>query len=228
MMNERSSELLDRLAPVAGVAYAGLTIAGDLTIGKLPDSGTSVPGLASFYAAHHLRVAAGGMLLAWAAIMLAAFGCALWAHARHAGTHATVCAAILVGTAAAVAAGLQSASIYWILGHLSGEAGVTPAALQAWHIAGSEGALAGGVAVLLLATAAAGLLSHTVPVWLAWPALVLGLLQLTPVGFLASMLFLLWAAVTGILLAARPSSGRRAAPRGDPRHARSVAALPER
>jgi hypothetical protein len=227
-MNERTAKLIGRLAPLAGVAYAVLTIAGDLTIGKFPDSGTSLSGLASFYTAHHVRVAAGGMVLAWATILLAAFGCVLWVRAREARAHAAVCAAILVGTAAAVGADLQAASTYWILGHIGTETGVTPAALQSWHVAGSEGALGGGVAILLLAMAVAGILWHAVPGWLAWPALVVGLLQLTPVGFLASMLFLLWAAVTGIRLTVRPTSARQPARRAGARDARPATALPER
>jgi hypothetical protein len=203
-MNEHRVARLGRLAPLAGAAYALLTIVGDLTIGKFPDSGTPVSDLAAFYGAHHARVSGGGMVLAWASVFLAVFGCALWSRARAAGAFPAVAAAVLVGTGVAVAADLAAASVYWSLGHLSTEGGVTPAALQAWHIAGSEGGLGGGVAILLFSVAATGFVSRSVPRWLAWPALALGLLQISPIGFAASMLFLLWMLVASVYMTARP------------------------
>jgi hypothetical protein len=205
-VNDRKRNGIARLVPLAGVGYAALAIAGDLTIGRFPDSSTSTSSLASFYAAHHVRVAAGGMLLAWSTLLLGVFGAALWDRARSVGSHPIVTAVALVGTGAAVATGLQAAATYWITAHVSTEAATTPAALQAWHIAGSEGAFAGGVALLLLASAAAGLGRRAVPAWLAWLAIVLGLLQLTPLGFLASMAFLAWAAAAGITMTLRPRS----------------------
>jgi hypothetical protein len=176
-------------------------VVGDLVIGKFPDSGTTLSSLSSYYADHHARVAAGGMVLAWAALLLAVFGCALWGRLREADAHPALAVAVLVATAAAVAGDAQGGSVYWTLGHISTESGVSPAALQAWHVAGSEGGLGAGVALLLLAVGVAGVLGRGVPRWLAWPAIALGLLQMTPVGFFASLLFLLWAAATGVSLA---------------------------
>jgi len=203
-VNDLTRNRIDRFVPLAGLGYAALAIAGDLTIGRFPDSGTSTSTLSSFYDAHHVRVAAGGMLLAWSTLLLGVFGAALWNRARNAGAHPVVAAVALVGTGAAVAMGLQEAATYWIAAHVSTEGSTTPAALQAWHIAGSEGAFAGGVALLLLASAAAGLGWRAVPAWLAALAIVLGLAQLTPLGFVASMAFLAWAAAAGIVLALRP------------------------
>lgn len=223
-MNDQGLSRLARIAPLAGAGYAVATVASDLTIGKFPDSGTPTSSLAAFYAAHHVRVAVGGIVLAWGTLLLAAFACALWDRMRRGGAHPVLGAAVLVGAAAAVVSDLNGANTYWILGHVSTEADVTPAALQAWHIAGSEGGLAGGVAILLLAVGVAGALSRTVPRWLAWPALVLALLQMTPIGFFASLAFLLWAVVAGVVLAVRPFAGEptgRTAPIG-------AAALSER
>jgi hypothetical protein len=203
-MTEPPLGRLARVAPLAGIGYAVLTIAGDLVIGEFPDSGTSTAKLATFYASHHSQVAAGGMIFAWATLLLTAFGCALWARTRGAGAHPALAAAILVGTTLAAVSDLDGASAYWTLGHVSTHATVTPAALQAWHIAGSEGSLGGGIAILLLTAGLAGLATRAIPRSLAWTALPLGLIQLTPVGFLASMLFLLWTAAAGVVMAARP------------------------
>jgi hypothetical protein len=196
-MNERT---LVRLAPLAGAAYAVATIAGDLVIGSFPDTGASTGKLESYYAAHHAHVAAGGMVFAWSTILLAIFGCALWSRARDAGAHAAVAAALLVATAVAVVETAQEAGGFLVLGDASTKSSVTPSALQAIHVGASAGALGTGMAIMLLAAGVA----RIVPRWLAGPAIVVGLLQLTPIGFFASLLFLLWAAVAGIVLAARP------------------------
>lgn len=196
-MNERS---LGRLAPLAGVVYAVATIAGDLVIDAFPDTGTSTAKLHAYYAAHHANIAAGGLVFAWSTLALAIFGCALWARVRAAGAHAAVAAAVLVATAVAVVETAQEASGYLVLGDVATKGAVTPSALQALHISASAGALGTGVALLLLAVGVAGV----VPRWLAWPAIVLGLLQLTPLGFVASLAFLLWAAAAGVVLTLRP------------------------
>lgn len=218
-MTETRPGRLARIAPLAGLVYAVLTVAGDLVIGEFPDSGTSTAKLATFYASHHSQVAAGGMFFAWATVLLTAFGCVLWARARGAGAHPALGAAILVGTALTAVSDLEGASAYWTLGHISTHTTVTPAALQAWHIAGSEGSLGGGIAILLLAAGLAGLATRAIPRSLAWPALLLGLIQLTPVGFLASLLFLVWTAVTAIMMTARPLERPRRHGKGSPQPA---------
>jgi hypothetical protein len=172
-------------------------------VGQFPDSDASTAKLHAYYAAHHAHVAAGGMAFAWSTLLLAVFGCALWNRARAAGAHAAVAAAVLVATAVAVVVTAQEASGFLVLGDVSTKTSVTPSALQALHIVGSAGALGTGVALLLLAVGVSGI----VPRSLAWPAIVLGLLQLTPVGFFASLAFLLWAAVAGVVLTLRPRAG---------------------
>jgi hypothetical protein len=199
---------LVRLLPLAGVGFAALTIAGDLTIGKFPDSNTSVAKLTSYYAAHHHQVGLGGMLLASAAILLGLFGVALWDRVRNSNLHPAVAGAVLLGAAVAAANELTGASAYVTLGTIGHQAGVAPAALQAWHINGSEGGV-GSTLILLVAVGVAGIASRALPRWLAWPALLLGILQLTPVGFIASLITLAWVVIAGIVLVLRPFGGAR-------------------
>jgi hypothetical protein len=46
---------------------------------------------------------------------------------------------------------------------------------------------------------------HVFPRWLAVPALALAIVYFTPFGFYGSLLFLPWVAVTGIVMAVRPT-----------------------
>jgi len=215
---------LVRLVPFAGVIFAVLTAAGYLAIGPFPDTDASMAKLTSFYAANHGRVAAGGLLLGLAAIFLALFGTAVWARIRATDLHPVVAGAALVGTAMTAVAGIDSAGAYSTLGEIGNQQGLSPAALQAWHISGATGVVDGGIVILLLAVAAAGIAGRAFPRWLAWPALALAVLQVTPFGFFASLVVLLWTAVTGVVMVMRPvdevpaTRGAAAAPavRGGP------------
>lgn len=121
--------------------------------------------------------------------------------------HPLVSGALLLGAAVTVASQFAGAGVYSTLGFIGSKHAVVPAALQAWHIDGSGGGLVsgdGGLAVFLLAIAAAGIGRRGIPRWLAWSALPLAILQLTPIGFQAEIVFWLWAAVAGLYLAVRP------------------------
>jgi hypothetical protein len=195
-----------RLVPLAGVVFAALIVAGDLTIGKFPDTNASISKLTRFYAADHARVATGGWLYGVAAVFLAIFGATMWQRIRTTNVHPIVAGAALVGTAITASAQLTSANAYSTLGEIGDQHGITPAALQAWHISGSAGGgIDGGMIILLLAVATAGIAGHAFPRWLAWPALALAILQLTPLGFIASLLTLAWAAATGIVMFLHPA-----------------------
>jgi len=219
-----SPAAIGRLAAVGGLGFCIASLAGDFTIGPFPDSGTPAPQLVSYYAAHHAQVGAAGMLLAVAGLLFVPFGLAVWARIRQASGSPVLAGLAIIATTLVALTTLTSASAYGVLGDIGGLRGVSPTALQAWHIMGSEGSLVGAAAtfLFLLAAAWAGLAVRAVPPWLAWPALLLAVLQLMPhpIGFFASMLFLAWAAAAGIgLLLARPSRQAvpsRAAPVGQP------------
>jgi hypothetical protein len=99
---------------------------------------------------------------------------------------------------------VEGAGAYSILDEIGHQPWLAPAALQAVHVGGTVGGIDGGTVLLLLAVATAGIAGHAFPRWLAVPALVLGIVYLTPFGFYASLLLLPWAAVTGIVMAVRP------------------------
>jgi len=199
---------LVRLVPLAGVAYLVLEIAGNGSIGNFPDSDTSIAKLIPFYASHHAGIARGGLLLHYGAFALALFLAGVWARARQAGVHPLVSGALLVGAAATVASAFAEAGVYSTLGFIGGhERAIMPAALQAWHVNGAGGGATtgdGGLMIVLLAISAAAVASGVLPRWLGWSALPLGLVQLTPLGFFAGLVFWLWAAVAGVYMAVRP------------------------
>jgi hypothetical protein len=216
-----------RLAALGGAGFLVTSIAGDLVIGAFPDPDTPAGQLTSFYAKHHAQVLAGGWLLTLSGVFFALFGSAVWARIRQAPGNPMLAGLAMIGVALTAVTTLEGAGTYGLLGGIGGQHAVTPAALQAWHIAASSGSLADGAAtfIFLLAVAGAGILARALPRTLAWSALALAVLQLLPdqLGFLASLAFLLWAAVAGIvMLLARgtrspaPASTRHAPARPQP------------
>jgi hypothetical protein len=200
---------IGRLAALGGLGFLVASFASDLVIGPVPRPDAPPAQLASFYLAHHAQVGAGGLLLALAGVFFVLFGLAIWARIRQAGASPLLAGLAVIATTLTALTTLASAGTYGVLGDIGGQPAVAPAALQAWHIMGSDGSVADSTStfLFLLAVAGAGILARALPRWLAWTALVLGILQLVPdqIGFLASLVFLAWTAAAGIsLLFARP------------------------
>ncbi len=205
---------LRRIAPVAGVLFAGLTIAGDFTIGPFPDGSTPVGDLPGYYAAHGSHVALGGTLMGLGGVFFAIFAAAMWARLLSAAVPAVISGVVLLGAAVDTMADLASGAGYNLLGGIGADPNVTPQALQALHINGAEFGVGGGATLFLLGVAVAGIGYRAVPRWLAWTGLVLGVAQFAPhpYGYFASMILLLWVAAAGVALAVRPEAVSARAP----------------
>ncbi|GAA1127499.1 hypothetical protein GCM10009630_26680 [Kribbella jejuensis] len=187
-----------RVLPIAGLAYAVLTVGGDLVIGQFPDEHTPVAELSNYYATHHSQVRFGGLLMVLGGMALAVFAAVVVVQSRH-----RPVVAALVGVAGAMAAveAVISGDQYSLLGATANLSNVSPDAMQAWHLIGSAGTPPGGLALLFLTLAAVDVL----PRWLTIPAALIGIALLTPVGFLASLVGLLWFAIGGVLLSRKPA-----------------------
>jgi len=198
-----NDDLTSRWLPLAGVGYSVLTVASDLVIDKFPDESTSPAALVKYYASHHAQVHRGGELMAIATIFLGLFVAGLVVRCRH---HFGAAATMAVGGAAMLAAEIASASTYALLGSVSIQQDLTPGALQAWHIDGAAFGIGMATVVLLMGVAMAGIIGRAIPAWLGWTALVLAVARFTPVGFLASLVTLLWVLVAGVVLTARTTT----------------------
>jgi len=201
-----------RLMALGGTGFLVTSAAGDLMIGAFPRPDASVGGLVSFYAEHHAQLVTGGRLLALSGFFFALFGVAVWARIRQASGNPLLVGLAMIGVVLVAVTTLDAAGTFGLLGGIGGQHAITPAALQAWHILASSGSLADGASsfIFLLAVAGAGILARALPRTAAWSALALAVLQLLPdqLGFLAALVFPLWAAVAGIvmLLAGRARS----------------------
>ncbi len=194
-----------RWLALTGTAFAVLQVVGDLTIGPFPAGTTRPAALVRFYADNHARVALGGHLLELSAIFLALFGIAVFARLRTGGGGGLLAVTGLVGAAMAALAEGAGGATYSFLGDIGADRAIDPVALQAMHANAAEFGTGTGMIVLLLAVFVASITTRAVPQWLGWPAVVIAVaaLPVFPVGFLASLVFLLWCLVAGAVLAAR-------------------------
>ena len=207
---------LGRFVPLAGAGSAVLTVSGYLVIGPNPDSGASTSTIAAYYSAHHAHIFVAGILLMYSTILFALFGVAIWDRIRRTALHPIVAGAVLVATAVATASNLANASAWYVLGNIGNTHTISPGTLQTLHLAVSAGDLpsVSGVGILLLGFASAGILTRAFPRWLAWSALVLGIVQLTPtprlLGFFAGLAVLLWMFAASIAMFLRADPVRAA------------------
>lgn len=189
-----------RSLPLAGAAYALLTIAGDLVVDKFPDENTSMRTLTSYYAAHHSQVGNGGRLMELAAVFLALFGVAVAVRVRHASQVAA--AVIVVGAATSSLAAAYEGATFQLLGEHSTGSNLSTQALQAWHMSAAAFGTDAPTLIMVVGLVLAG---RALPRWLVWSAVVLAVAGFTPIGFVADMLLLLWFFVAAVALAARPA-----------------------
>lgn len=194
-----------RWLPLSGVVFAVVAMAGNLTIGDFPDTDTPVGKLTTYYASHHAGLGRGGTLLGYSVVFFAMFGIALWSRVRCSAAAPVIAGGVLLGVALVAVDMITSSNTYYTLGQIGAKSTTSPQAVQAWHITGSAGGVGADSIVFLLAIASAGILARALPRWLAWSALVLAIMHVTPLGFLAFLLFYVWAVAAGIALTVRPS-----------------------
>lgn len=202
-----------RVSPLSGVAAVVLIAAGFGAAGSTPTDDATMSEIVAFYTAHDGAQVASGVLLSLGALFfllfLAALLSALW-HSGAALLWLLVCfgGGLLFVVGITIAAGLAV-----FIGNLAGE--LDPAALQALHEANLLVVFPWtvGASAFLLGASAAVLRSDSLPPWLGWMALVLGVVAAIPSHVLGGALYHvgvvsiaglgIWTVIVSVLLALR-------------------------
>jgi hypothetical protein len=189
------------VAPLTGVAFVVLVVAAFIVGGESPGTDDSVAEIVDYYKDKEGRTFLATALLAWGAIAFVFFVGVLRNVLRSAGEATAWLSAVAFGGGLIAAAGMLSfAGFGFALADTADTA--SPVATQAVHILSSDFffLLAGGIAVLLIATGITVIRSGVLPVWLGWVALLLGIAAATPGGFFAFLLFLVWTLIVSVML----------------------------
>lgn len=195
----------DRLAPWTGIAFVVLAVAGAITAGNSPDAKSSGTQVLSFYGSHHTRSELSAILLTFSFIALVFFAAALRTYFRHAGANGLGSA--LVAGAAILAAGQTiNEGFVWALAQNATRLSTVSA--QTLNVAQNDAVLTSAAGWFIFAVVAwlAILRTHSLPVWLGWVSLVIGLVVVTPVEVAGFFLFLIWMAIVSVMTARRWST----------------------
>ena len=179
-------------APLTGVVFVVLLVIAFAVTGGSPDVKAGGAKVISYYKAHSGSERAGAILGAIAAVFWLFFAGSLRDHLRRFGASDGL-AATAFGGAVLFAVG---DAIFSALGFtLSDSPGsLDPAAAQALNVLGNDlfFPLAVGNGVFLLANGLAIVRGKVLPAWLGWAAIVLGVLAVSPAGFVAFVGLGIW------------------------------------
>ena len=190
-------------APLLGIVFVAL-LAGSFALSwSTPNSNATGAKVISYYQAHKSNTTASGLLGGLAVIFWLFFAGSLRDFLRRFGASEGLAAtafggAILFGAGGAIFGGLSFA-----LGDVPGQ--LDPAAAQALNVLANDlfVPVSAGAAVFLIATGIAIVRATVLPVWLGWAAIVIGVLALSPAGFVALFALLIWTVIASVLASAR-------------------------
>jgi len=179
---------LERFAPLAGVVFTVLFAVGFLTSGETPDSDATGEEVIKHYDDSG-KILLSVLLLLFAAVLFMFFAGVLRRHLVAGGPEWL--ASVVFGGAVVYVVGLAlfAASQFALTEAADAK---QPAVAQALNVIDQNNFAPSviGLAVVLLASAWHVLAARSLPVWLGWVALVLGVLSLAgPAGFIAFLLF---------------------------------------
>ena len=201
-----SRSTLTRVAPLSGVAFAALLIAGVIVIGNY-DFLPSAADLVSFFSANSGSVTTGAYLALLGAAFLAVFAGSVAGRIRAADGGFLADVVLAGGAASAATIGVGWAVMPIAAERATSAGGLDPAtAVSLFDVYSS---MAGSVlpmlsGALVAAAGLAALSTRVLPGWLGIVSLLLALALVSPVGYLAVAGLALWVPVVGIALYIAP------------------------
>lgn len=194
-------------APLTGVVAVVLFVIAAAVGGRTPGFDASSEEVLAFYTDNEGAQLASSLLATYGALFLVFFVGALRAALRRGEGESGGLSAVAFGGGLLMTLGiLIFAGLTFTLAD-AGDA-LEPAAAQALSALNGDFffPLAVGTTALLLASGISALGSGVLPRWLAWAAVVIGVVAITPAGFFAFLVGLLWILVTAVVLSRSPAA----------------------
>ena len=206
-------------APLTGVAFVVLLIVGGVISGEQPDVDKPVQPIIDHYSDNTDAVRIGTLLMVWATVLWLFFAGIVRRLLRAAEGEGHTLSAIAFGGAVVFATGAAiDGTISFTLAENADD--IEPAAVQALAALWQNDfvPLVVGLATFLIASGLSIVRHGALPKWLGWAAIVIGVVTVTPVGFVAVLVAALWVIVTSVILTLR-ERGRGAPPAAPEAHA---------
>jgi hypothetical protein len=196
-----SSSRWERFAPLSGVVFFVLIVVTFALSNDTPDTDSSTADTVGYWSAHDSRLIASAIVGTFAVIFLIWFGASLRSALMRAeggqGRLSTLAFAgvLIIGISGGIANSLQFT--------VADTVGDVPAAsTQTLSVLSSDFFLPflAGIVVLMFASAICTLRFGALPKWLGWVALVIGIVSVTPAGFIGFLASFIWLLVVSIVL----------------------------
>jgi hypothetical protein len=202
-----------QLLPLTGILAVVVIVIAFIVGGEPPDSDASVAEVVEFYEDNDDETMIGGALVAWGAVLFLFFASALRRALRAAEVEAGGLSALSFAGAIVFAVGI---AIFAAIGFSLGDAAtdLEPATVQTLHVMNVNFFFpaAVGLSVFLLGTGIAAIKTGALPKWLGWIAILVGIVAVTPAGFVAFLLNGLFVIVVSVMLVMRAGDDRPTGP----------------
>jgi len=201
------SDRLSRLAPLTGVIFAVVLVAGIFTGGETPDANASPAKVITYYTTHRSEVETSAILFALSFLFLVLFAGSLRSYLRRTSAAEGLSALVLAGGVLMATGALLGTGVEYGLAHQLQHLG--PETAQALNFLDQELFLPviGGAFVFAIASGLAILRGAQLPKWLGWVAIVLGIAAIIPpASFPALLGFVIWSVIVSILIYVRTGS----------------------
>src|ERR1700722_1496889 len=195
----------DRAASLTGIAFTVLVAIGAVLQGSGPGDNANGQAVIAFYLKNGGRQRASDVFLAFAFVALVCFAGWLRVQFRRQTAHDGLTATALAGAALLAAGQTIGAGLGWTLSAVPGQ--LAPAAAQALNAAANDMVLtsAAGWFIFSVTAGIAIIRGRTLPAWLGWVSVVIGIVVVTPAEFAAFLAFAVWTVIVSVLTWRRPA-----------------------
>jgi len=191
-----------RWLPLTGILFVVALIVGFIVAGEPPDAaGNSADEIVQFYTDNQDRVMAGVIILFIATVLFVFFASFLRSVLdRGAGEDGMFSRIAFVGAVVFAVGGAIDGTLIIAMSEAAGE--VEPAQIETLQAFWDNDflPLALGVVLFTLGSGISIVLHKSLPVWLGWIAIVLGIVGMTPFGWIAFMATGVWILIVCVML----------------------------
>jgi hypothetical protein len=198
--------------PLTGAVFVVLLVLAFVIGGETPDADDSAAEAVSFYTDNDSEQIASALLGAYAVVFFLFFAGFLRAALRKGEESGILSTVSFAGAIVLGLGGLFFSGLTFTLADTADS--LDPSAVQALSALNSDFflPLAVGNGVFMIANGMAIVRRPALPAWLGWAAIVIGVLGITPVGFFAFLVTMLWVLVVSIMLTLRARAPAAGAP----------------
>lgn len=196
-----------RWAPLTGVVFVILVVlGGPILAGNAPGSKATGAQVISFFEAHRSRERASAVLLTLAFIVFLFFASSVRAYLRRTPVVEGLAAVVLAGAAVLVAGQTAGSGVIFALSDAPTR--LSPGAAQALNLLSNDMVLtsSAGFCVFALASGLAILRGASLPRWLGWVAILIGVVVVTPAEFVAVLMLAVWIIIVSVLIVRRDAA----------------------